>query len=199
MRLAHVLGVRLSGFELVAGSACGSAEGEQALDPRERIALRVSDRTNASTGAGPGRPTIRALERGDRPAWQPLWDGYNAFYRHAPTAEVTDAAFSRLCSEADGFFALVAVGDDAELVGLAHAVLHPSTWTTARYCYLEDLFVARTARGGGVGQALIEAVYGEADARGAVRVYWHTQLYNAPARSLYDEVARATSFVVYER
>ncbi len=29
--------------------------------------------------------------------------------------------------------------------------------------------------------------------------YWHTQSYNAPARSLYDEVARPTSFVVYER
>jgi GNAT superfamily N-acetyltransferase len=142
---------------------------------------------------------VRALEQGDRQVWQPLWDAYNAFYRHTSPPEVTEATFSRLCAQADGLFGLVAVDDSEQLVGLAHAVLHPSTWTTASYCYLEDLFVARQARGGDVGQALIEAVYAEADARGAVRVYWHTQQYNAPARSLYDEVANPTSFIVYER
>ncbi|HEU0317849.1 MAG TPA: GNAT family N-acetyltransferase, partial [Solirubrobacteraceae bacterium] len=68
-----------------------------------------------------------------------------------------------------------------------------------RYCYLEDLFVARAARGGGAGRALIEAVYAAADARGADRVYWHTQEFNAPARSLYDTVGRRTSFIVYTR
>ena len=34
--------------------------------------------------------------------------------------------------------------------------------------------------------------------RGAGRLYWHTQEYNGRARSLYDQVARPTSFVVYE-
>ena len=28
-------------------------------------------------------PTIRAIQRSDRAAWQPLWDGYNAFYGRA--------------------------------------------------------------------------------------------------------------------
>jgi hypothetical protein len=45
----------------------------------------------------------------------------------------------------------------------------------------------------------MEGVYAEADRRGVGRVYWHTQQYNAPARSLYDSVGHATSFVVYER
>ncbi len=35
-------------------------------------------------------------------------------------------------------------------------------------------------------------------ARGADRVYWHTQQYNGRARSLYDQVGHPTSFVVYE-
>jgi len=34
--------------------------------------------------------------------------------------------------------------------------------------------------------------------RGAGRLYWHTQEYNGRARSLYDQVAHLTSFVVYE-
>lgn len=146
-----------------------------------------------------GQASVRALQERDRPHWEELWDGYNGFYRHTPPAEVTEATFSRLSTQADGFLGLVAVAADERLVGLAHAVLHPSTWTTASYCYLEDLFVAREARGGDVGRALIAAVYAEADARGAVRIYWHTQQYNGAARSLYDEVGRGTSFIVYER
>lgn len=99
----------------------------------------------------------------------------------------------------DGLFGLVSQKDTGGLVGLAHAVFHPSTWTTETYCYLEDLFVSYEGRGSGTGLALIEAVYAEADRRGADSVYWHTQQYNAPARSLYDVVGHATSFVVYER
>ena len=30
----------------------------------------------------------------------------------------------------------------ATLIGLAHVIVHPSTWTTGRYAYLEDLYVA---------------------------------------------------------
>ena len=143
--------------------------------------------------------TIRPIQDTDRDAWLPLWLGYNAFYRNEPAEEVTQATFRRLCEGADGFFGLVAEDDDGSLVGLAHAVFHPATWTTGTYCYLEDLFVSRGGRGSGAGQLLIEGIYAEAERRGADRVYWHTQQYNAPARSLYDVVGTATSFVVYER
>jgi GNAT superfamily N-acetyltransferase len=143
-------------------------------------------------------PGVRPLESQDFDAWLPLWDGYNSFYRNEVTAEVTENTFRRLHEGADGFFGLVAESDDV-LAGLAHAIFHPSTWTTRSYCYLEDLFVARAHRGSGAARALIEGVYAEADRRGADSVYWHTQSYNAPARSLYDQLARPTSFVVYER
>ena len=143
-------------------------------------------------------PAVSPLEPRDFDAWLPLWDGYNSFYRNEVTAEVTENTFRRLHEGADGFFGLVAEHDGG-LVGLAHAIFHPSTWTTHSYCYLEDLFVARTHRGSGAARALIEGIYAEADRRGADSVYWHTQSYNAPARSLYDQVARSTSFVVYER
>jgi len=39
----------------------------------------------------------------------------------------------------------------------------------------------------------------DARRRGAVKVYWHTQEFNGPARSLYDLLAKRVSFVVYER
>jgi GNAT superfamily N-acetyltransferase len=143
-------------------------------------------------------PTVRPLQARDFDAWHLLWDGYNSFYRHEVTAEVTENTFRRLHEGADGFFGLVAEHEGG-LVGLAHAIFHPSTWTTRTYCYLEDLFVAGPHRGSGAARALIEALYAEADRRGADSVYWHTQSYNAPARSLYDQVAKSTSYVVYER
>ncbi len=143
-------------------------------------------------------PNVRPLEAQDFDAWLLLWNGYNAFYRNEVTAEITQNTFRRLHEGADGFFGMIA-SSDGDLVGLAHAIFHPSTWSTSSYCYLEDLFVAKTYRGSGAAKALIEGVYREADRRGADRVYWHTQSYNAPARSLYDQVAQPTSFVVYER
>ena len=57
---------------------------------------------------------------------------------------------------------------------------------------------APPARGRDVGRALLDAVKEAAVGRGARRVYWHTQEYNGRARSLYDQVGRPTSFVVYE-
>jgi GNAT superfamily N-acetyltransferase len=80
-----------------------------------------------------------------------------------------------------------------------HAVFHPSTWSPTAYCYLEDLFVAREARHHGTGEALIEAVYKEADKRGATRTYWATKEDNATARRLYDRVAKLSPFVQYRR
>ncbi len=141
---------------------------------------------------------VRPLRLGDREAWQPLWDGYLSFYRAELAPEVTDDVFARLAEERDGMFGLLA-WDGPTAIGLAHVVVHPSTWTSGRYAYLEDLFVAPDGRGTGAGLALIESVYVRADEMGAPHVYWHTQEYNGAARSLYDQVAARTSFVVYER
>jgi GNAT superfamily N-acetyltransferase len=138
---------------------------------------------------------VRPLRADDRAAWQPLWDAYLAFYREALDPAVTDDVFARLAGERDGMSGLLATAGDTA-VGLAHVVAHPSTWTTGRYHYLEDLYVAPAARGTGAARALIEAVYARA---GEARVYWHTQEYNAAARSLYDQVGHRTSFVLYER
>ena len=85
------------------------------------------------------------------------------------------------------------------LVGLVHYLLHRTTITITPNIYLQDLFTVPEVRGQGVGRALIEAVYGRARATGVKRVYWHTQEFNAPARSLYDTLARRTSFIVYRR
>lgn len=141
--------------------------------------------------------TIRSLEAGDRDRWQPLWDGYLAFYRAELSEETTRHTFERLTQSGDDMFGLLAVDGD-EGIGLAHCIVHPTTWSRRPYCYLEDLFVAPAARGSDLGRSLLEHAKGASVERGAGRLYWHTQEYNGRARSLYDQVARPTSFVVYE-
>jgi GNAT superfamily N-acetyltransferase len=141
---------------------------------------------------------IRFVKNEDWGLWKVLWQGYLDFYREDLAEDVSRRTFERLCDQRDGLFGLVAETDEGELVGIANALIHPTTWSEAGYCYLEDLFVTPGARGSGRGQALIEAVFSEARQRGVVKVYWHTQEFNGPARSLYDLLAKRVSFVVYE-
>jgi GNAT superfamily N-acetyltransferase len=142
---------------------------------------------------------VRPLENGDRERWLELWRAYLSFYRAEIPAEVTDATFARLRDRAEGILGLVATGPDGKVIGFAHLVFHPSTWASTGYCYLEDLYVHPSARGGDVSRALFDAVFARARARGSERVYWHTQQFNGAARSLYDTVGRLTSMVEYER
>ncbi|HWD55133.1 MAG TPA: GNAT family N-acetyltransferase [Acidimicrobiales bacterium] len=152
--------------------------------------------------------TIRALTEADWDDWQALWSGYLAFYRAGLSEDTTRATFQRLCGggggggegegEGEGMFGLLGLDVEGRGIGMAHCVIHATTWSRQPTCYLEDLFVAPAARGGDLGRALLAAVKEQAAARGAGRVYWHTQEFNGRARSLYDQVGRLTSFVVYE-
>jgi GNAT superfamily N-acetyltransferase len=95
-------------------------------------------------------------------------------------------------------FGLVAA-QDGRIVGIAHCIVHRSTWARGTYVYLNDLFVAPDLRGSGAGRALIEAIYKHADEIGAERVYWLTHESNATARKLYDSLAFNDGFVEYRR
>lgn len=143
--------------------------------------------------------TVRPLRPDDHRPWAALWLGYLGHYRADLASEITAETFRRLCAGAGPLFGLLACDADGRPVGLAHAVLHPSTWATGEVCYLQDLFVTPDARGGDAGRALIEAVADEARGRGAGKLYWHTQAYNGRARSLYDQAGALSSMVLYER
>jgi GNAT superfamily N-acetyltransferase len=143
---------------------------------------------------------VRRLEEKDKAAWLALFKGYIEFYKTTVADVVIEATWHRLMADrADFHIALVAV-DAADLpVGLAHVLFHCSTWSPTQYCYLEDLFVDPNQRLKGVGRALIEAVYREADARKCTRTYWATQDFNYRARALYDQVATKSPFIQYRR
>lgn len=138
---------------------------------------------------------IRADNRSD---WEALWQGYLAFYESSQPAEDTEVTWTRLHDRSEKMFALGAY-DGEELLGIAHYLFHRSFWTAADHCYLQDLFVARDARGHGIGRALIDAVADQALEAGANRLYWLTREDNHAARALYDKVAGWSGFIQYRR
>lgn len=144
------------------------------------------------------RAVIRPVRDDERAAWEPLWAGYLAFYKATIPSDTTDVTWRRLHDDAEPMHVLGAYVD-GRLTGIVHYIFHRSTWTVGNYCYLQDLFVADTARGLGVGRALIEAVYEKAKEAGASRVHWLTQTDNARARILYDQVADNSGFMQYRK
>ena len=141
---------------------------------------------------------IRPVSAADHPAWLPLWQGYQRFYNAEIAAEVSAVTWQRFLDPSEPMHAALA-WQDGVAVGLVHWIFHRSCWTVSDYCYLQDLYVAETVRGGGVGRALIEQVYAAAQAAGANRVHWLTQADNTQARLLYDRIANHSGFVQYRQ
>jgi GNAT superfamily N-acetyltransferase len=142
---------------------------------------------------------IRRLAASDRAEWNDLWQGYITFYQSSVPTDITELTWSRLLDPMVPLFGWCAVDQNDRLIGFTHALEHHSTWSATPYVYLEDLFVDPNRRIGGVGRALIEAVYQHADSTGSPRVYWHTKADNHLAQRLYDKIASDRSFIVYKR
>jgi GNAT superfamily N-acetyltransferase len=150
----------------------------------------------------PGDLSIRFVTQQDYDQWLPLWNAYNAFYgRTGVTAlsmDITQMTWSRFLDVKEPVRALVAERNE-RLLGLAHYLFHRSTTAIGPVCYLQDLFTSEAARGKGVGRALIEGVYQQAQLAGSTRVYWQTHQTNHTAMRLYDQVAENSRFMVYRK
>ena len=141
---------------------------------------------------------VRPLVAADKTAWLKLWAGYLEFYKTDLPPEVTETTFSRLTGLDEDMFGLVAE-QSGRIIGIAHCIVHRSTWARGNYVYLNDLFVSPDVRGSGAGRALIEAIYRRGDEMGAERVYWLTHETNTTARKLYDSIAVNDGFLEYRR
>ena len=143
---------------------------------------------------------VRPVVQADFFAWTPLWDAYNAFYgRQGETAlspQITRTTWQRFFDENEPVFALVAERE-GRLLGLTHFLFHRSTTRIELTCYQQDVFTDPSARGQGVGRALIQGVYARARVEGITRVYWQTHESNAAGRALYDKLAQHAGFLIY--
>jgi GNAT superfamily N-acetyltransferase len=138
---------------------------------------------------------ISPLRVAERSRWDELWTAYQRFYGIELSAQVTDSTWQRI--HAARIHGLGARDSTGRLIGIAHFLYHEDTWSTARACYLQDLYVDERLRGQGCGRKLIEAVNAAARAAAASSPHWLTQESNSVARRLYDRLAQNHGFIQY--
>ena len=141
---------------------------------------------------------FREIQRADREAWLPLWAGYLEFYQHVLTEEQTQMTWERFFDDSVRLHGFVAELD-GEVVGFAHCWFNHTTWLDKADLYLEDLFVAPSARRRGVGEFLIQGCADFAKESGASRLYWQTQRSNESAQRLYNRVASLSEYIIFEK
>ncbi len=139
---------------------------------------------------------VRDIRDADAQDWRRLWAGYIDFYETSLPAEVTEHTLRNLLDPTSAMIGRIAE-IDGRIAGFSISVLHESSWTTSPICYLEDLFVDPSLRGGGVGRALIQDLIDLGRARGWSQLYWVTRANNEAARRLYDKFGQADNFVRY--
>lgn len=141
---------------------------------------------------------IRALEVGDREAWEQLFLAYGVFYETEFTPDILDRVWALLQEPGSGIDGLVA-DNDGVVVGFAHYRSHPDTFTGGRDWFLDDLYVGPDARGAGTATDLIQhltKLARESGPAGSLR--WITAADNSRAQRVYDRLASRTTWVTYE-
>ena len=114
-----------------------------------------------------------------------LFDAYRQFYGQAP-APIAPAAFiaERLAKSESVIF--LARGETGEAIGFAQLYPAFSSVAMKRMWYLNDLFVAASARQQGVARALLKQVATFARETDALTVKLATAVSNLPAKALYE-------------
>ena len=112
-----------------------------------------------------------------------------AFRNHLGLDWPSDNAFlagvERLIEEPGAEYLLGAPDADSPPAGVAQVRYRFGIWWAAEDCLLEDLFVLESARGSGIGRALVERVAERARHRGCRRVELDVNDNNAGALALY--------------
>ena len=128
----------------------------------------------------------------------PLFDAYRQFYGQASDINAATAFLQeRLTHEQSVIF--VALADDGK--GLGFTQLYPSFSSVSlrRVWILNDLFVAQTARGQGVGAGLLEHARQYGIATHAKELSLQTAVDNQTAQRLYEKLGwqKDTAFYTY--
>ncbi|MET0559985.1 MAG: GNAT family N-acetyltransferase [Solirubrobacterales bacterium] len=145
-------------------------------------------------GAMPEGVQIEPLRSAEElEALLPAIAAYQRFYE---VEDIDDARnrtfFARFLSPSDVGAILVA-RNGGEIRGYACLYWHMSSLAAAETVLMNDLFVVESARGEGVGRALIEASAAVARERGAACLEWATAPNNLRAQALYDSTGAAKS------
>jgi ribosomal protein S18 acetylase RimI-like enzyme len=114
-----------------------------------------------------------------------------------PSDDEVAAGVGRLLGDPETEFLLASTGDGAPAAGVAQLRFRYGIWRAGGDCLLEDLYVDESARGAGLGRALVEATLDRARARGCRRVELDVNESNAAAQRLYGSFGFSSTSNTY--
>lgn len=136
----------------------------------------------------------------DKEAWKILFKGYADFYQRPLEEKTIEAVWGWLLDEGhslEGF--IVRDAHTLRVVGLAHIKAIPHALSGQNIGFLDDMFIAKEARGKGASDALLKALNTLAQERGWPVIRWVTQHFNQRGRAFYDRYTQGpTDFIMYQ-
>jgi GNAT superfamily N-acetyltransferase len=134
---------------------------------------------------------LQLVEESDLPELLPLMRGYCDFYEVAPSDHELLAMARALIADrtGEGLQLLARAEDDGEAIAFATIFWSWSTLRGSRIAVMNDLFVAESARGSGVADALIRGCVERCRERGGVTsLQWQTAKDNLRAQAVYERM-----------
>ena len=116
----------------------------------------------------------------------------NWWGKDEPALDDIRATTGTLLDDPDTEFLLAAADGDQPAAGVCQLRYRLSVWTGADDCWLEDLYVDESARGTGLGRALVNAAVERAAARGCRRMELDVNEQNTAALAFYEQVGFTT-------
>lgn len=135
----------------------------------------------------------------DETDWMRLWGDWQRHMKGTVPAEVTKHSWRQALAPESRLVIFLARRGDGEALGFATVSFAPFAWTGSDVAFLQDLFVSESARGQGAGEALLKAIYADADARGVAQVYWMVDETDEKLQRFYERHAIRTPYVRFMR
>jgi ribosomal protein S18 acetylase RimI-like enzyme len=110
------------------------------------------------------------------------------FGRSEPPDDAFRSGVARLIADREAEYLLAAGAGEEEARGVCQLRYRHNLWTASQGCWLEDLFVAESARRAGLGEALVACAIERARARGCGRIELDVSQSNRAAWALYERM-----------
>ena len=140
---------------------------------------------------------IRNIEIKDKEQWKKLYHGYADFYQVTISEQILETIWDWLHDTNHDLNALVYEIDNS-IVALAHYRRIPSPLRGKYIGFLDDLYVDPQFRGKKIGEKIFKKLNDISKERNWGLIRWITRNDNHNAKSLYDKVAKKSTWEVYE-
>ena len=149
--------------------------------------------------AGVNAIKVARAEARDKAQWVRLWRLWQEHMSGAVPEDVTERTWQLAHDPGSKLLILLGFAPSGHAVGFATVSFAPFAWTGADIAFLQDLFVMEGQRGNGAGEALLAAVYAQAEERGATQVYWMVDEKDEKLQRFYARHGIRTPYVRYMR